>query len=266
MFLPENIDLAQSEKYILSIRLTPDGFSFCIFSTFDKAVFHYQETVFSKNLSLIENIKKTFFEVNFFSQPFQKVLVTVVSPRYTTVPENYFDSKYAADIFAFNIHGESGKVLNNFITEGSYRIVFDLDEELYSFLCRNLWNPTFFCYSAQTLPFFAQYKSEKGGKRCFVDFHDEMISVACYSGQNLLSVNTYPNSDKFDALYNIVNVWEKQALNQNSDRLFLSGIISDNKEGIDTLKQLIKNVEVLQLSSAETKNGIPTDVLLTIGG
>lgn len=93
MFLPENIDLAQSEKYILSIRLTPDGFSFCIFSSFDKSVFHFQETNFSKNLSLIENIKKTFFEVNFFSQPFQKALVTIVSPRYTTVPDAYFEKK-----------------------------------------------------------------------------------------------------------------------------------------------------------------------------
>ena len=78
MFLPENIDLAQSEKYNLSIRLTPDGFSFCISSPTDKSIFHYQETVFSKNLSLIENIKKTFFEVNFFSQPFQQTQVTVV--------------------------------------------------------------------------------------------------------------------------------------------------------------------------------------------
>lgn len=265
MFLPENIDLAQSEKYILSIRLTPDGFSFCIFSTFDKAVFHYQETVFSKNLSLIENIKKTFFEVNFFSQPFQKAMVTVVSPRYTTVPENYFDSKQATDIFAFNIHGESGKVLNNFIAEGSYRIVFDLDEEVYSFLCRNLWNPTFSSCCAQTLPFFAQYKPEEGKKRCFVDFHDEMISVACFSGQNLLSANTYSNNDRFDALYNIVNVWEKHALNQNSDLLFLSGNVSNNNESMDTLKQLIKNVEVLKLDVPENYDYIPTDVLLAIG-
>lgn len=263
MFLPENIDLARSEKYTLSIRLTPDGFSFCISSHADKSVFHYQETTFSKNLSLIENIKKTFFEVNFFSQPFQKALVTIVSPRYTTVPAAYFDKKQAKDIFEFNIHGKSGRVLSNYIAEGSYHILFDLDEDIYSFLSRNLWNPSFFSYKTNILPYFAKYGLENGRNRCFVDFHDEMISVICFSYEKLLSANTYPNKDKFDALYNIINVWEKQQLDQNSDLLILSGNLQDNKESIDTLKKLIKNVETLKLDIPGNYSYIPTDILLS---
>ena len=74
MFLPENIDLAQSEKYTLSIRLMPDGFSFCIFSPADKSVFHYQEKTFSKNLSLIENIEKTFLRSIFSHSLLKKPL------------------------------------------------------------------------------------------------------------------------------------------------------------------------------------------------
>lgn len=264
MFLPENIDLAQSEKYILSIRLMPDGFSFCIFSPSDQSVFHYQEKAFSKNLSLIENIKKTFFEVNFFSQPFQKARVTIVSPRYTIVPDTYFEKKKAKDIFEFNIHGGSGKVLSNYIAEGACHVLFDLDEEVYSFLCRNLWNPSFFSYKAFLLPFFANYQAGNGWKRCFVNFHDEMISVTCFSGAKLLSANTYTDKDKYDALFNIVNIWEKQSLDQNSDLLILSGNLPDYKESIDTLKKLIKNVEPLKLIS-ENKGYIPTDVLLALG-
>ena len=264
MFLPENIDLAQSEKYILSIRLTPDGFSFCIFPPADRSVFHFQETSFSKNLSLIENIKKTFFEVNFFSQPFQKTLVTIVSPRYTTVPDLYFDKKKVKDIFEFNFHGESGRVLDNYIADGSYHVLFDMDEMVYSFLSRNLWNPSFFNYNAHLLPYFLNYAAEAGQKRCFVNFHDEMISVICFSDKKLLSANTYPNKDKFDALYNIVNVWEKQSLDQNSDLLILTGSLPDNKESIDTLKKLIKNVKTLNLGIPENYSHIPTDMLLTI--
>lgn len=262
MFLPENIDLAQSEKYILSIRLMPDGFSFCIFSPADKSVFHYQEKTFSKNLSLIGNIEKTFFEVNFFSQPFKKTFVTIVSPRYTIVPDAYFEWRKAKELFEFNIHGESGKVLNNYISESSCRILFDLDEEVYSFLCRNLWNPSFFSHKARLLPFFANYRVVDRRKRCFVDFHDEMVSVTCFSGSTLLSANTYPDKDKYDALFNIVNVWEKQSLDQNSDLLVLSGNLPDNKESIATLKKLIKNVEELNLLPPGNENYIPTDILL----
>ncbi|WP_436414686.1 DUF3822 family protein [Petrimonas sp.] len=264
MFLPENIDLAQSEKYILSIRLTPDGFSFCIFSPSDKSIFHYHSTVFSKNLPAIENIKKTFFEVNFFTHPFRKTLVTVVSPRFTTVPHAYFDKAIGNDIFAFNFHGNSGKVLSNHVAESSCHVLFDMDEEIYSFLSRNLWNPSFFSYKSHLLPFFSTHRVENGQNRCFVDFHDNLVSVTCFSGDKLLSSNAYLNNDKFDALYNIVNVWEKQQLDQNSDLLILSGNLADNKESIDTLKKLIKNVETLKLDAPENYGYIPTDVLLAV--
>ncbi|MDO5523809.1 MAG: DUF3822 family protein [Bacteroidia bacterium] len=264
MFLPENIDLAQSEKYILSIRLTPDGFSFCIFLPSDPAVFHYHASVFSKSLSVIENIKKTFFEVNFFSHPFKETRVTVVSPKFTLTPDAYFDKKKAKDIYEFNIHGHSGRVLSNYIAEGSYHILFGLEEEVHSFLCRNLWNPSFFSHAAHTLPFFSRHRSQSN--RCFVDFHDNMVSTACFSGENLLSANTYLTNDRFDALYNIANIWEKQSLNQNSDLLILSGDLANQKESVDTLKKLIKNVEELTITPkpAVAENAIPTDILLAM--
>ncbi|NLX82030.1 MAG: DUF3822 family protein, partial [Proteiniphilum sp.] len=157
MFLPDNIDLAQAEKYSLSIRLIPNGFSFLIFSHSDKSIYFYKESTFSKNLSLIENIKKIFFESNLFNHQFNKILVSVVSPRYTLVPKIFFDAKNANEYFEFNISGASGKVLNNHIREGEYNIIFDIDEEVHSFLFRNLWNPSFQSFTSQLLPFLRNH-------------------------------------------------------------------------------------------------------------
>ncbi len=81
-------------------------------------------------------------------------------------------------------------------------------------------------------------------------------------GTKLLSSNTYPDRDKYDALFNIVNVWEKQFLDQNSDLLILSGNFPDNKESVDTLKRLIKHVEELNLDTPGNYNYVPTDILL----
>ena len=74
MFLPENIDLAHSENYNLSIRLTPDGFSFSIYNPSDPSIFYFQETGLSCKLSFIDNIKKVIFDLGFFSQAFNKTL------------------------------------------------------------------------------------------------------------------------------------------------------------------------------------------------
>ncbi len=270
MFLPENIDLAHSEKYTLSIRLTPNGFSFCIFSPADPTIFHFQETNFSKNLPLIENIKKTFFEVNFFTQPFRKVVVNVVTPYYTSVPITFFDKTKISEIYAFNIHQKAGHVLSNYIEEISNHILFDLNDEVYSFLVRNLWNPVFAAQPTTLTRYFAKYKPESENEiRYFVDFHDEMVSGIAFKGNKLLTANSYDNCNRFEALYFVVNICEKLSFDQNSDKIFFSGNTEANKESVETLKKLIKNAEQIQFQpkhdvSPDQLSSIPTDILIQL--
>lgn len=269
MFLPENIDLAQSEKYILSIRLTPNGFSFCIFSPVDKSVFYYRPMALSRNLSILESIKKIFFEINVFSQPFRKTVVTVVSPKFTTVPDAFFEKNRAKDIFEFNVQGPVQRILTDHIEPGNYNLLYSIDEEIYSFLSRNLWSPDFRSFTACLLPFFSAYRSETG-RRCFVDFHDGLVTAICFSGNQLLSVNTYSGKDRYDALYYIASVWEKHPLDQNSDRLILSGNLEGNRESVDTLSKLIRNTEVIKPTPRtilpQSIGYLPTDVLLQLCG
>jgi len=154
MFLPENIDLAHSEAYDLSIRLTPDGFSFCIYSPDDPTIFHFQETSLGNKLSYVDNIKKLIFDLGFFSQMFHKTTVTTVSPQYTLVPDPFFDRKKVKELFQFNFHEPGGIVLSEVSSKGSYHIVFNVQEEIHAFLLRNLWNPTFHHHITSLLELF----------------------------------------------------------------------------------------------------------------
>lgn len=267
MFLPDNIDLALSEKYCLSIRLSPNGFSFLIFMPSDKSVYYFNDISFSKTLTVMENIKKIFFESNLFSHQYQKVIVSIVSPRYTIVPNKLFDKSNSADYFSFNIHGDSGKVLSNFVEQGGYNIVWDIDEEKYSFLFRNLWNAQFTNFTTHFLPLFSNYGNE-GEKKCFVDFDNDMTTIACFDGRQLLSLNTHAVSSKYDTIYNIVNIWDKHPFNQNDDYLYISGNTKSNWETIDILKKLIRNVDEVAIpllsEMKDNKNNIPTDLLVQL--
>ncbi len=266
MFLPDSIDLAQSEKYSLSIRLTPNGFSFLIFSASDKVVHYYNEKAFSPTLSMSENIKRFFFESNIFTHPFSRINVSVVSGRYTLVPNEFFDKRGITDLFRFNIHGDSGKVLYNYVESDDLNIIFDMEDDTYSFLYRNVWNPTFSNFISHLLPFCHSY-GEVEKKRCFVFFDDDMISVVCYNGQALLSANTYTSSNQSDLIYNVVNIWDKHGFDQNDDFLYIDGYAENNWESINTLRQLIKNVEMIALPRSYKGSGdarIPTDMLLQL--
>lgn len=269
MFLPENIDLARAEKYNLSIRQTSNGFSFCIYSTADKSIFHYQKVKCSNQLTLFENIKKTFFEVNFFAQPFQKLQVINVSPAYTAIPNIFFDDKKIKEIFEFNIYKEAGKVLSDYLPNQDCHIIHDLDTDVHAFYVRTLWNPSFKNFVSYLIPFFGKYEADTDAKRCFVDFHDDQVSVFCFQKDNLLSANTFPNDNKTNALYYIINVIEKSEIDQNTDFLFLSGNLYDNKEITEILQTLIRNTNKTEINpqiviSEEAKKEIPTDILISL--
>lgn len=269
MFLPENIDLAHSEEYNLSIRLTPDGFSFSIHSPVDSSIFHYQGTTLGNKLSYIEHLKKLIFDLGFFSLPFNRCSVTVVSPLYTLVPEIYFDRGSLKELFRFNFHEEKGIVLSDASPGNAYHVVFNMDEEVHSFLSRNLWNPTFHHYTSSLLQLFETYSAKQGDKSCFVDFHDKSVTIICFSENSLLSANTFSGMNPYDTIYYIASVWEKLELDQTTNSLYLSGNIDAHKAVTDILKKLIRHVEIVALDPAvqlteEQKISLPTDMLAAL--
>lgn len=269
MFLPENIDLAYSERYNLSIRLSPNGFSFCIFSLEDSSIFHFQETTMGANLTYIENLKKVIFDLGFFSQSFKKVTVTVASIFYTLVPEEYFDKKHIDELFRFNFHNAQGIVLADPTINQSYHTLFNIEEEVHSFLSRNLWNPKFFHHSASLTKLFHSYMGSDDGNNCFVDFHDQYVTIICFGDRQLLSSNSYQVNDPHDATYFIASIWEKLQFNQMTDKLYLSGKIDDHKTTVDLLRKLIRHVEQVHLQPKtkieETQlNNLPTDLLASL--
>ena len=270
MFLPENIDLAHSEKYNLSIRLASNGFSFCIYCPSDPAVFHFQETSLGNKLSHVESVKKLIFDFGFFSQVFKETVVTIVSPHYTLVPDVFFEKKRAKDLFEFNFHEVGTTVLTNQLEELDCHILFNIDKTLHSFLSRHLWSPRFRHPITSLLAFFHRYEANSGKKRCFVDFHhhDKSISVICFSAENkLLSANTFPTATAHDVSYFVASVWEKGGFDQMEDGLYFSGNVEWYESGI--LKKLIKNVQVIELKSkvlldVKQKEAMPTDVLIQL--
>ena len=265
MFLPENIDLAHSEKYNLSIRLAPNGFSFCIYSNDDPSVFHFQETGLGNKLSYIESIKKIVFDLGFFSNKFNKSSVVVVSQHYTIVPEQLFDSKHIKKLFDYNFHNQTGVVLSEKVLNGEYHVIFNMHEELHSFLTRHLFNPTIHHHSTSLIQNFI-YFDRKLRHHCFLDFHEDYFTIICFSENELLTVNTFAETNSNNICYLMMGIWEKLGFDQNSDKLYISGKSKSLSEVETELKDLIKNIEYTELDptvhlTKEQKDAIPTDLI-----
>lgn len=269
MFLPENIDLGHSDEYNLSIRLTPDGFSFYIYSPANPSIFHFQETSLGNKLSYLDHIKKVIFDLGFFSQVFNKTTVTTVSAQYTLVPDAFFDKKKVKELFHFNFQDPQGMVLSEATLTGSWHVLFDMQAEVHAFLLRNLWNPTFHHHITPLIQLFETEQKDEKTKSCFVDFHDNYVSIICCEGNRPLSANTFSCVNPHDTTYYIASVWEKLNLSQTADRLCLSGSIEAHKTEVDILKKLIRRVEYIDLHprvmlTEAQRRTLPTDILAAL--
>ncbi len=266
MFLPENIDLAHSENYNLSIRLAPNGFSFCIDSPTDPSVFYFQETSIGTKLSYLESIKKFVFDLGIFSNTYNKSTIIVVSQNYTLVPDKFFDYKHIKELFAFNFYNSEGIILADKSTKSDYNIVFNIDEDVHSFLSRHLFNPTLHHFSTSLIDTFRIIGQNSTSKECFVDFHDEYMTVVCFSENKLLSANTFAETNTSNMSYFIMGLWDKLGFDQNRDRLYISGKIDILNKIEGELNKLIKNIERTKLVpdtalTTEQHEKVPTDLI-----
>ena len=271
MFLPENIDFANSEKYVMTIRLAGDGFAFTVHCPTDKNIFCYRETKFSNKLSYLENIQKIIFDYNFFTQIFKKTVVIQVIDRYTIIPDEYYEKKRVEQIYYFNTLQKEEKliILDNAIKDIKSHILFEMSEDLHDFLMRNLLNPIFEIHVADMIPFLSHYSKEETSKCCFVHFHNPLIDIFTYSDGKLLTANTVRNENIHDAMYLIASSWEKMEFDQLKDKLFITGELSEHQTTIETLRRLIKNIEILNINyypiiPADDLEKIPADILLKL--
>lgn len=267
MFLPKNIDFTHVEKYILSIRLTPDGFSFCIHCPTNPNIFYYKHTQLGgNNLSYIENVKKLIFDYNFFTYSFLRTNIIVVSDNYTLVPERFFDNAEAETLLSFNIHDISAdKVLVNNILDKDIRLLFSIKKELYGFLTRNVWNPQFIHHIALMTPFLEKKSGAEKTNKCCVNFiGNELVDIYYFSHDQIMSAKTHHVANGTDAAYYIASTLEALNFKQSTDKLLLTGSINHFMETIYVMKRLIRNIVEIEYD-ANTKIPeeieIPTDIL-----
>jgi len=263
MFLPENIDLTNSENFILTIRLTSISVEFSVHCPTDKNIFYYWETTFSDKLTYLENIQKIIFDFNIFSQKFKKTIVISVNEKYTIVPDEYFNIKRAEQIFFFNVmsNTERSIILDNQIEALNIHLLFEMDDDLHSFISRSLLNPIFESHVTNLISYFESYKKDLKHISCFINFNKSSIDVITYTKGKLLSSITLQEHEDLDLTYYIFNYLMKIDFDQFNDQLFITGDLSNQKEVIDSIKKLIKNVEIIKIDSYPT---IPNEELETI--
>jgi hypothetical protein len=224
MILPESINLEQSDRYVLSIRITPNNLLYSITEPGNEKNYYLQETTFSENDNLLSNIQRIIFDFDFLTLEFKQTNVIFVSKDYDLIPASFFDRKKQKDLYNITHLTKADHVVSGLIEKQDVVTLFAIDKNIFDFLSRNLWNPQFFHHSN----LMASMLEEKGkvtgiSSKMYLNFHDSFLDVICFSGSKLVHCITYEKEAPANQLYYILKLWECCEFDQLADTIYIVG-------------------------------------------
>ena len=247
--IPDTLTADHSEKYIVSIRLRPDGLSFSGYIPGVGESFFYGETEFDRSAPYIASLKELFFSQEFFTWSYKKVQVIEVSPDYTLVPDPWFKEDRKDELFRFNSSSTERHSLTNVLKEEEAHLIFGLSEEVYQFCSRTLVRSDFIHHLTPQLWLWKKQSQASNERQMFVVLHARMLDIACYDRGKLLFVNSFPAEQAEDALYYILYVWRQAGLDQLQDALYIYGNSLRRTKITGMLRTYLRSVHPLQIPS-----------------
>ena len=221
--IPDTLTVDNAGKYIVSIRLWPDGLSFSGYEPSVSGSFFHRETEFDRTISLSAAVKDFFFAHEFLAWPYGRVHVICAFSPYTIIPDAYFLEEKKKELLDFNLSVPSAACLTDSLKEEKATLAFGVDVEVYEFLSRSLSSPHFTHAMVPLLDFWKKRSRLSRVGRMYAVIERKRMDIACFgAGGDLLFANTFRVGQLNDILYYILYVWKQVGLNPRIDELYLS--------------------------------------------
>ncbi|RNC88605.1 MAG: DUF3822 family protein [Allomuricauda sp.] len=249
------IDTASKEDFKkLSIQVSLNGLSFCVFDTIQHQVLKSGKRNFKSESTpylILKELKKLFDEEGITEQNFNEVVVVHRNNLFGLVPKDLFDENELANYLKFNT-----KLLAN------DHIVFD---EIKNFDMFNVYVP-FTNVNNYIFSLFGEFEFKHSGtvllqillgldtlpstKVCYAYISQNNIEVVVLGQRKPLLYNYFSYKTKEDFLYYLLFIYEQLELDTSEVELKLFGSVEENDELYEMAYQYIKNIAVFTPSNA----------------
>ncbi len=240
--IPDTFNPDHSEKYLLTIRLYPEGFAFSLYDPLCDGSYFYREISYNKKISPVANLKEIFFDNEFLAFPYRKTQVISQSRDFTFVPSILFKETDKDTFFSFNFHQPKGKLLNQQLQQPEINIIFSMEEEVYEFLSRSLSQTIFIHHTSPLISFFYHRSRLGNTNKLIVNIQKDSVDILCFSLGELILANNYSCQNTNDMVFYILFIWKHLKMNQLKDMAIVLGTQDRKTEVMDLLNKYIKNV------------------------
>ena len=240
-------DLTQSKQYILSIRLSADGFSFAVCNPAEGKLITSAEADIDPSLPLTPNLKNSFREVEFLGLPYKQVYIIMTGKRFTTVPLEMFDEGQADTLFYYNHPQQENEIiLTNRLKHSNIAVLFSMDKSAYDFLHGQYPEAKFYSQATLLLGQFAPKGQEESHRKMYATLRADAIDLICFDRNKLLLNNSLPCTETADRIYYLLYTWKQLEFDQEHDELYLAGHIPDKEKLAEELRRFVRHVSAMK--------------------
>ncbi|MDR0769373.1 MAG: DUF3822 family protein [Dysgonamonadaceae bacterium] len=240
--IPDNIDLHVPNRYILTVYVHPEKFSFSLHCTnsLESCFFYKVDT--AGQTDAFSAFKDLFFDNDLFALSFQKTCILDFSPLFTYVPDAIYSEKYKEDYIKLIFSERTGVFLDHAVPAAKLRVLYPVSEPVHNFFVRSFDAPEFVHYTAPLITHFHSPDIKRNRRQMIVNTHEKGVDVFCFSKKLFLLGNHFPCEKRQDALYYILYTWKQLKLDKFADSLLVAGNPSRDIELIDTLRLYLRHV------------------------
>ncbi len=239
------IDFSKTKNYILSIRLSTDGFSFCIYDPNRNETVSTCKQKLNATISLTANLKQVFNEVNFLNHHYKHVYVVVSNERFTQIPNELFEAKDVEQLFYYNhpqIKNET--ILFNSSSQTQVTTLFAIDKSSFQLIKTYFPEASFHAETHLFNEYFIDNERNWNKNRMCVNYKKDSIDVFCYDNNTLLLINSFDVKQKEDGIFYLLGIWKQLNFDQEKDELLIKGEVSEEEFFIEELKKYILEIKI----------------------
>ena len=244
----KNVDFLNLQENHLSIQLSLDGFSFCVYNKLQKelgvfAIYEFENEPISP-YKYLELVTQLYNEELLLQVKYNSVSVSHSNNLVTQVPKPFFDKNNLSNYLQHTV-----KVLENdyiaYDEVGNSEIinVYIPFVNINNFLL-DTYGTFIYKHSSTILieKLLNNYKNSEGDF-CFVNVSNSNFEVIVLKNKKLELFNSFSFSTKEDFIYYILFTAEQVKLNPEEFKLVLLGAIEKESELFTILYQYIRNIE-----------------------
>jgi hypothetical protein len=242
--IPENIDLTQAERYILTIRIHPEEYSFSLHNPVDSTAYFYCPLKRCKTVAALRFFQDMYFDEGneFFTLPYRKVYIVNYSPIFTYIPSLIFNNKDKSKYLDFLFMENEGKSLHHQLQSPEITILHTLPEKVYEFLQRSFIDAKIVHHTAPLIVYFQTRNKTVNRNKIVVNLQYPGLDVLCFSQETFLLGNHFQCNNRMDAVYYILFIWKQFKFDQLNDYVYIAGDAASQENLSEDLRKYIRNI------------------------